>query len=414
MFKCSQMGNAATQMLLVSKSVRSSKSSLRLLSTSQVEYYRTASNNIDRRFNNEKKKRNPWRVERWYKPNLLEINKLQDRVAFDQENRYGAETVPRRSDFIEWNYDAEISAFQARIGEQFDAQKLRQAFVTKEYLESEIQSKKSLGFTDDNNDDESPTFSDADSDSDEVKQLSQTELEQVRTSSNSNLVVSGDNILEDVIASYIRTALPNLPEEGVKAVTIYLTTDEKLAHVSFHIGTMDLILSKEYPPRVDTMADTFRALVAALWQTNGGNQARTKKLIVDVLATQLHGVDILEVWDVSDPIEVVAKICRNLGMADPEARLIWSSGKGTIMACYHVGFYSGDELIGQGPGESPEIAEEEAARDVLRRLFSCQQGPSSPLPFSSKKLRGTDLKETPNARLEDWKPSKVENVYYLV
>ena len=176
MFKCSKMGNAATQML-VSKSVRSSKSSLRLLSTSQVEYYRTASNNIDRRFNNEKKKRNPWRVERWYKPNLLEINKLQDRVAFDQENRYGAETVPRRSDFIEWNYDAEISAFQARIGEQFDAQKLRQAFVSKEYLESEIQSKKSLGFTDDNN--ESSTFSGSDSDSDEVKQLSQTEMEQV-------------------------------------------------------------------------------------------------------------------------------------------------------------------------------------------------------------------------------------------
>ena len=141
-----------------------------------------------------------------------------------------------------------------------------------------------------------------------------------------------------------------------------------------------------------------------------GLQARTKKLIVDVLATQLHGVDILEVWDVSDPIEVAAKICRNLGMADPEARLIWSSGKGTIMACYHVGFYSGEELIGQGPGESPEIAEEEAARDVLRRLFRCQQGPSSPLPFSSKELRGTDLKETPNARLEEWKPSKVENV----
>ena len=75
--------------------------------------------------------------------------------------------------FICRNYDAEISAFQARIGEQFDPPKLRQAFVTKEYLESEIQSKKSLGFTDDNNEDESSTYSD--SDSDEVKQLSQCE-----------------------------------------------------------------------------------------------------------------------------------------------------------------------------------------------------------------------------------------------
>ena len=50
------------------------------------------------------------------------------------------------------------------------------------------------------------------------------ELEQVRTSSNSELAMSGDDILEDVVASYTRTALPNLPEEGVEAVTNYLTT----------------------------------------------------------------------------------------------------------------------------------------------------------------------------------------------
>ena len=34
---------------------------------------------------------------------------------------------------------------------------------------------------------------------------------------------------------------------------------------------------------------------------------------------------------------------------------------------------------------------------------------SSPLPFTSKKLGGTNFKETPNACPEDWKLSKVEN-----
>ena len=46
------------------------------------------------------------------------------------------------------NYDAELTAFQARIGEQFDGRMLRKAFVTQEYLESEYLSKKSLGIGD--------------------------------------------------------------------------------------------------------------------------------------------------------------------------------------------------------------------------------------------------------------------------
>ena len=96
------------------------------------------------------------------------------------------------------------------------------------------------------------------------------------------------------------------------------------------------------------MADAFRSLVAALWESPNEGQARARKLAVDVVATQLHGQDVMEVWDVADPVGAVAQLCRNQGMAEPESRLLWASGKGTIMACYHVGFYSGEELIGQG------------------------------------------------------------------
>ena len=129
----------------------------------------------------------------------------------------------------------------------------------------------------------------------------------IDSSSNAVMALRGDDILEEVVSAYVRTALPHLPEEGVSALTAHLTTDEKLAHVSFHLGTMDLVLTKEYPPSVRTMADAFRALVAALWEGEGG-QARTRKLVVDVVAAQLHGKDVMEVWDVQDPVAAVLQV----------------------------------------------------------------------------------------------------------
>ena len=68
-------------------------------------------------------------------PRAMELNRRRQRVAIDEKLRYGHEKVVKRSQFTDWNYTAEISAFQARLGEQFDEEKLLQAFKTREYLE---------------------------------------------------------------------------------------------------------------------------------------------------------------------------------------------------------------------------------------------------------------------------------------
>jgi hypothetical protein len=44
--------------------------------------------------------------------------------------------------------------------------------------------------------------------------------------------------------SYVRLVLPKLPEDGVAAIVRHLTSEDLLAHVSFHIGTKDLVLSE--------------------------------------------------------------------------------------------------------------------------------------------------------------------------
>ena len=179
-------------------------------------------------------------VPRHVRENVERINKRQERVKIDQEIRHGKEIVQRRSDFVEWNYDAELAAFQARIRETFDDAKLRQSFVTFNYMQSEYLKKKELGIVD-------SVKTEPDED-DYVKQeenalvLSSDELSEIRTLSQFQLSKEGSEFIADTLSGFVRVALPKLPEEGVEAIVKYLTKDEVLAHVGFHIGIKDLIL----------------------------------------------------------------------------------------------------------------------------------------------------------------------------
>ena len=81
------------------------------------------------------KKVNPNFKPRWRAPALMEFNRRRQRVQIDEILRDGKEKVVKRSQFSDWNYAAEISAFQSRVGEQFDEDKLIQSFKTRDYLE---------------------------------------------------------------------------------------------------------------------------------------------------------------------------------------------------------------------------------------------------------------------------------------
>ena len=109
-------------------------------------------------------------------------------------------------------------AFQARLGEKFDDSKLREAFITADFVVGETKRQEEL----------------------QIKGGNQ--LSQLRT--NENLAQEGSAIINQSLSAYVRWALPYLPEEGVQAVKNFLTQDQLLAHVSFHIGTLDLILTE--------------------------------------------------------------------------------------------------------------------------------------------------------------------------
>ena len=70
-------------------------------------------------------------------PMMKELNKRRENIATDEMLRTGKQTRNRRSDYIEWNYNSELVAFAARLGENFDDSKLREAFISTDFVEAE-------------------------------------------------------------------------------------------------------------------------------------------------------------------------------------------------------------------------------------------------------------------------------------
>jgi len=319
----------------------------------------------------------PWRRllghnSRVMRPVFKEFNQRRKIIELNNKLKE-VNPIDRRSNYLEWNLQSELFAFAARLGENIDQQLLLEAFTTTGYVEAELKKQDDLG-------------------------IQQVKLHQ---RSNDVLAEAGGCVLEDVLQNALRTVLPALPEEGIQAVKEYLSSEDVLAHISFHIGTKDLILSLEYPPYKSEFAHAVKALIGAIHR---GSEERAVKFIQEIVITQLVGKDICEIWDVRNPMGVLATILGNMDMAEPESRLLWQSGPSTLLASFTVGIYSNQQLMGSFAGESVEIAEEMAARDALRRLFRLSDS-AAPLPVSPPI---TNTK--PNQSLQDWKDQSPPNL----
>ena len=99
-------------------------------------------------------------------------------------------------------------------------------------------------------------------------------------------------------------------------------------------------------PKDDVVAMTVKSLVAILDETKGTNH--TRKFIIDFIMTFLNDKDIFSLWDLQEPEIVLQKILHNDNLPPYEPRLLRETGKNTIFACYNVGLYVDQELIGFG------------------------------------------------------------------
>ncbi|CRK99505.1 CLUMA_CG012824, isoform A [Clunio marinus] len=271
-------------------------------------------------------------IHRYVMPTLREIRRRRKIL--------GPRPIPRRSEFIDWNYEAEIYAFGVRLHETFAPALLQQAFVDRSYIVQEEMKQRSVGI-------ETP-----------VLQLTD----------NSMLVQKGDTLLTEFIVTYLNISLPNFPRDGIKGIYKHLVSDEVLADISFHLGTKDLILSANYPPRKETLAKSLKAVIGALAESSG--EMRAYEFIRDLIVTRLNQKDVNNYWKVDNPVELLQEICKEKKLGEPEPRLIAEVGKNTLLAAYHVGFYSNKKMLGSGFGEDITVATEQAALDSLRNFFN--------------------------------------------
>jgi len=310
-------------------------------------------------------------LSREVRPVIYDLNKRRKNVELNNKLK-GINPIDRRSSYSEWNYQAELTALNGRLGESIPLQMLSEVFITESHIQEEKEKQEKLNI--------------------DIK---------LNLKSNEELSVEGIGLLDRCLTSWLRGALPALPEQGIQAVKEYLTSEEVLSDIAFHIGCKDLIQAVEYPPLRADYAKAFQALVGALARID---LSRAETLILDLVAVQLIGKDLNEIWDVGNPLRVLSIILKNEGMGPPEPRLLWQCGPKTILSSFTVGIYSDKQLIGEYAGESVEIAEEMAARDALRNLFKTNVNHFI-LPTHEK---FTNSEENPT--VQDWKSDKLPNL----
>ncbi|XP_060583025.1 large ribosomal subunit protein mL44-like [Ruditapes philippinarum] len=251
-----------------------------------------------------------------------------------------------------WSHDAEIFAFSQRLGENFDENLLKEAFVQRSYVEQEAKKQKDLGLD--------------------------TEID---LRDNVELSEKGQKLASRFIKAYLRYSYPQAFEEKICAIHDFLMSNETLLHVGTNLGLRELMQTAEYPPEDDNYITTLLAVIGALLESQGERTA--EMFVLDFIISQLIGTDINEIWRVDNPMGILAKLLKESGRGEPESRLLWTSSKNSLMPVYHVGIYSDKKLIGKSPGESSVIAEELAAKEALKHFMKMEDS-RAPLMFGDE------------------------------
>ncbi|XP_020278090.1 39S ribosomal protein L44, mitochondrial [Pseudomyrmex gracilis] len=282
-------------------------------------------------------------IKRWVRPTLIEIT--------NRKKRLGPQPEQKRNTFLEWNRSAEIFAFNKRLSEKFDDEKLEQAFTHRSYIFQEEKKQKDMGI-------ENP---------------------QLEMQDNMDLILKGEKLTSEIVSSYLTQVLPDTPEDIIITLHDYLVSEEILAQAAIHIGSKDIILSEEYPPSQRTLADTFLALVAALAESVDANHAAI--FVRDFLIVILGEKDLMEIWSPAQPVKYLNAVLHKQNRSSVEPRLIGQTGPTTLLSAYHIGLYSDKQYLGSGFGQTIQEAKDIAALSVLSEMFGLSDS-SNPIKFN--------------------------------
>ncbi|XP_034237601.1 39S ribosomal protein L44, mitochondrial [Thrips palmi] len=301
---------------------------------------------------------------------------LMLREILRRKKEAGPEKKYHRNTFLEWNYSAELYAFSKRIGENFEGNFLQQAFTQRSYVVKQETLNKDLGL------DDPDRF-----------------LED-----NRSLAAKGEELSRNFVARYLRTALPCLPEEGILHIRDHILKEDNIAKVLCSIGADELILCTDFPTETQTKVSTFYALVGAVEASSGPE--RGSLFVRDFLITSLSGQDIHALCMPEDKLGALSQIFLREGKEAPEPRIISQVGMNSIIPCYRIGLYSEKKFLGSGAGESIQDGIDNAALNVLWKLWDMPDGKLQfPFDLDVSSVLNNSRSNVPEA---EWTSDKVK------
>lgn len=152
-----------------------------------------------------------------------------------------------RSQQPNFDYHAEIQAFSIRLHESFSPELLKTAFINPCYLQAEQERRKALGMD--------------------------SETTALLLKDNIQLSEKGAEFTTGFLNDWCRASFPSLPSEGVQSIVGYLASTATVAYVARNLGVEDLTMSAECPVPDDVLHSTFLAVIGALLESSGAQQA---------------------------------------------------------------------------------------------------------------------------------------------
>ncbi len=184
---------------------------------------------------------------------------------------------------------------------------------------------------------------------------------------NERLEFLGDAVLELVITNYLYKKFPEFDEGQLTSLRSALVNADTCAKVAESLGANDfLLLSKGESKdagraRQYILANTLEAIIGAVYLDQGLDSA--EKFIYNHITPLAEEIVEKGTWiDAKSSFQEKAQEHEN---TTPAYKTLHESGPDHDKK-FTIGVYIGNDLVGQGSGQSKQDAEQEAARNALK------------------------------------------------
>lgn len=189
--------------------------------------------------------------------------------------------------------------------------------------------------------------------------------------SNERLEFLGDSVLSFIVSGYLFQVRPQDPEGDLTNLRAYMVKTDSLALIARKLNLGEFLkLSKgeelsggRNNPQL--LADTYEAVIGAIFLDQGADVAG--KFIKSTLLPEFEHE--IAQGAPRDPKSHLQEVAQSKFQASPRYKILETTGPDHAKR-FTVGVFVQGNLLGQGTGSNKQQAEEEAAKEALKKLVN--------------------------------------------